>query len=463
MQHRAGFGQWLRALRDTRGLTQEELAEASGSSVRTIREMERGRVRTPQRRTVALLADALGLAGADRDRFVGLARAGHRPQPDPGIVAAAPVVPSELPAAVPNLVGREAELTVLARLTTGVTDGSATTASVVVLHGPPGTGKSSLAVAAGHRFGTAFTDGQLFLDLHGTAPTDTGRADGGRAVGARADTGRTDGARVDTGRVDTGRTGGAFAGIVDPAEALAGLLRSLGVPEEAIPGPPEQRGRLFRTLTRDRRLLIVVDDAADEAQVRPLLPAGRHCLTLVTSRRPLTGLTGAVRVPVGLLVPDAAWRLLASITGEDRLAADPTGTAELVELCGRLPLAIRVAGNRLASRPGWPVAQLVAQLADPRRRLTALTAGDLDVRATFDVSYRRLGATIAGVFRRASLVPGAEFDAGLLAAVTHVDVESAAAAAEELVDAGLLLPRGDRYAFHGLTRIYARERLALEE
>ncbi|MGY3515579.1 helix-turn-helix domain-containing protein [Micromonospora sp. PTRAS2] len=453
MQHRAGFGQWLRALRDTRGLTQEELAEASGSSVRTIREMERGRVRTPQRRTVALLADALGLAGADRDRFVGLARAGHRPQPDPGVVAAAPVLPSELPAAVPNLVGREAELTVLARLTTGVTDGSATTASVVVLHGPPGTGKSSLAVAAGHRLGTAFTDGQLFLDLHGTALTDTVRADGARV----------DGARVDTRRVDTGRTGGAFAGIVDPAEALAGLLRSLGVPEEAIPGQPEQRGRLFRTLTRDRRLLIVVDDAADEAQVRPLLPAGRHCLTLVTSRRPLTGLTGAVRVPVGLLAPDAAWRLLASITGEDRLAADPTGTAELVELCGRLPLAIRVAGNRLASRPGWPVGQLVAQLADPRRRLTALTAGDLDVRATFDVSYRRLGATIAGVFRRASLVPGAEFDAGLLAAVTHVDVESAAAAAEELVDAGLLLPRGDRYTFHGLTRIYARERLALEE
>ncbi|MFC8845632.1 MULTISPECIES: helix-turn-helix domain-containing protein [unclassified Micromonospora] len=421
MQQRTGFGQWLRALRDTRGMTQEELAEVSGSSVRTIREMERGRVRTPQRRTVALLADALGLAGPDRDRFVGLARAGHRPHSGP-VVAAPPVVPSELPAAVPNLVGREAELAVLTRLTTGVTDGSATTASVVVLHGPPGTGKSSLAVTAGHRLGTTFADGQLFLDLRGTAPADA----------------------------------------VDPTEALASLLRSLGLPEEAIPGSPEQRGRLFRTLTRDRRLLIVADGADDEAQIRPLLPAGRHCLTLVTSRQPLTGLTGAVRVSVGLLAPDAARRLLASIAGEDRLAADPTGTAELVELCGRLPLAIRVAGNRLASRPGWPVTQLVAQLADPRRRLTALTTGDLDVRAAFDVSYRRLGATVAGVFRWASLVPGAEFDAGLLAAVTGVDVESAAAAAEELVDAGLLLPQGDRYAFHGLTRIYARERLAVE-
>ncbi|MFG1802677.1 helix-turn-helix domain-containing protein [Micromonospora carbonacea] len=458
MQHRAGFGQWLRALRGTRGLTQEELAEASGSSVRTIREMERGRVRTPQRRTVALLADALGLAGVDRDRFVGLARAGHRPQPGPGGVAASPVVPSELPAAVPSLVGRQAELAVLAQLTSGVTDGSATTASVVVLHGPPGTGKSTLAVAAGHRLGAAFTDGQLFLDLHGTAPTHTGPASEAFADGAF-----TDGTSAGGASAGGAFTGGAPAGSVDPAEALAGLLRSLGVPEEAIPGPPEQRGRLFRTLTRDRRLLIVADDAADEAQVRPLLPAARHCLTLVTSRRPLTGLTGAVRVTVGLLAPDAAWRLLASITGEDRLAADPTGTAELVELCGRLPLAIRVAGNRLASRPGWPVAQLAAQLADPRRRLTALTAGDLDVRAAFDVSYRRLGATVAGVFRRASLVPGTEFDAGLLAAVTRVDVESAAAAAEDLVDAGLLLPRGDRYAFHGLTRIYARERLALEE
>ncbi len=418
---RGGFGQVLRDLRDSRRLTQEELAEASGSSVRTIREMERGRVRTPQRRTVALLADALGLAGADRDGFLDLARAQRCP-PGPTARPPLPAVPSELPAAVPELVDREPELAALTRLAAGVTDGSATTSSVVVLHGPPGIGKGSLAVAAGHRLGGGFGDGQLFVDLRGTAP----------------------------------------AGPVDPAEALAGLLRSLGLPEAGIPGPAEQRGRLFRTLTHERRLLIVLDDAADEAQVRPLLPAGRHCLTLVTSRRALTGLTGTVRVPLGLLAPDAARRLLASIAGPERLAADPTGTDELVELCGRLPLAIRVAGNRLASRPGSPVAQLVARLRDPGRRLAELATGDLDVRAAFDASYRRLGPTAAGVFRRASLLHGPEFDAALLATVTGATAEVAAACAEELVDAGLLLAREDRYGFHGLARVYARDRLRAE-
>ncbi|MER5700442.1 helix-turn-helix domain-containing protein [Micromonospora sp. NPDC002296] len=423
VSQREGFGRVLKALRDSRRLTQEELAEASGSSVRTIREMERGRVRTPQRRTVVLLADALGLADADRDGFLDLARAQRRPPPGPTAHPPLPAVPSELPAAVPELIGREPELAALTRLAGGVTGGSATTASVIVLHGPPGIGKGSLAVTAGHRTGVGFGDGQLFVDLRGTAP----------------------------------------ARPVDPAEALAGLLRSLGLPEAAIPGPAEQRGRLFRTLTHERRLLIVLDDAEDEAQVRPLLPAGRHCLTLVTSRRPLTGLTGAVRVPLGLFAPDAARRLLASIAGPDRLAADPTGTDELVELCGRLPLAIRVAGNRLASRPGWPVAQLVAQLRDQGRRLTALATGDLDVRATFDVSYHRLGPTVAGVFRRASLLPGPDFDAALLATVTGTTAEVAAACAEELVDAGLLLAHGDRYGFHDLARVYARERLRAEE
>lgn len=406
-------------------LTQEELAEAAGSSVRGIREMERGRVRSPQRRTVALLADALRLAGADRDRFVALARAERQlhdratvPHDRPALV-----VPGELPAAVPDLAGRAEILERLSTLAADVTAGRSDTASVVVLHGPPGIGKTSLAVAAGHRLSPAFTGGQLFVDLQGASPD----------------------------------------GPVDPAEALARLLRSLGVPDSRVPVSSAERGGLFRTLTRDRPLLVVLDNAANEAQVRPLLPAGRGCLALVTCRRPLTGLAGAVRQPLDLLTPATGRLLLAAIVGADRIAAEPAAADQLVKLCGRLPLAVRIAGNRLASRPQWPVGWLVDQLRDQRRRLTVLTAGDLGVRSAFEVSYRQLDPMTARVFRRASLIPGTDFGPALVAAVAGTDEETAAAALEELVEAGVLLTMGDRYQFHDLVRLYAQERLDAEE
>ncbi|MEU7590250.1 helix-turn-helix domain-containing protein [Micromonospora sp. NPDC049230] len=447
------FGAFLRTLRLERRLTQEELAEAAGSSVRGIREMEHGRVRSPQRRTVALLADALRLAGADRDRFVALARVERQPHDRaavPGDRVAAPgdraevpgdrvavphdrvrrpndsavvVVPGELPAAVPDLAGRAEILERLSALAADVTAGRPDTASVVVLHGPPGIGKTSLAVAAGHRLSPAFAGGQLFVDLQGASPD----------------------------------------GPVDPAEALAGLLRSLGVPDNRVPVSPAERGGLFRTLTRDRPLLVVLDNAASEAQVRPLLPAGRGCLTLVTCRRPLTGLAGAVRLPLDLLAPADGRLLLAAIIGVDRIAAEPAAADHIVTLCGRLPLAVRIAGNRLASRPQWSVGWLVDLLRDQRRRLTVLTAGDLGVRSAFEVSYRQLEPTAARVFRRASLIPGADFEPALVAAVAGIDEETAAAALEELVEAGVLLTLGDRYQFHDLVRLYAQERLDAEE
>ncbi|MFG2049809.1 ATP-binding protein [Micromonospora sp. NPDC048935] len=454
------FGGLLRTLRLERRLTQEELAEAAGSSVRGIREMERGRVRSPQRRTVALLADALRLDGADRDRFVALARVERLPHdraavPDdraavphdrvavPDDHAAVPhdrvavphdrvpmpqersavVVPGELPAAVPDLAGREEILQRLSELAADVTSGRPDTASVVVLHGPPGIGKTSLAVVAGHRLSPAFAGGQLFVDLQGSSPD----------------------------------------GPVDPAEALAGLLRSLGVPDNRVPVSAAERGGLFRTLTRDRPLLVVLDNAAGEAQVRPLLPAGRGCLVLVTCRRPLTGLAGAVRLPLDLLAPAAGRMLLAAIVGADRIAAEPAATDHLVKLCGRLPLAVRIAGNRLASRPQWSVGWLVDLLRDQRRRLTELTAGDLGVRSAFEVSYRQLDPTTARVFRRASLIPGTDFEAALVSAVAGIDEETAAAALEELVEAGVLLTLRDRYQFHDLVRLYAQERLDAEE
>ncbi|MEV0610994.1 helix-turn-helix domain-containing protein [Polymorphospora rubra] len=419
-EQRDRFGDRLRSLRRSLGLTQEALAEASGSSVRSIREMERGRVRSPQRRTAVLLADALRLAGPERSRFLDLARAERRP-PDPAPRPADPpaaalpaaVVPGELPAAVPDLAGRSDALDQLSALAAADTGA----ARVVVLHGPPGIGKTSLAVAAGHRLSASFGDGQLFADLQGA----------------------------------------------DPADTLAGFLRSLGVPDSLVPVSPAERGGLFRTLTRNRRLLVVLDDAADEARVRPLLPAGRHCLALVTSRRPLTGLAGAVRQPLDLLDPAAGRELLAAIVGPERVAAEPDAADQLVTLCGRLPLAIRITGNRLASRPRWSVRRLVDLLHDQRRRLTVLTAGDLGIRAAFEVSYRQLDPAAAAVFRRASLIPGADFDESLVAAVAGTDEEAAALAVEELVEAGVLLSSGDRYHFHDLVRLYAAERLDAEE
>ncbi|MFY1699281.1 ATP-binding protein [Solwaraspora sp. WMMA2101] len=419
------FGDLLRTLRLERKLTQEELAEAAGSSVRSIREMERGRVRSPQRRTVVLLADALRLAGADRDRFVALARAERQPREGGTVPHDGPavVVPGELPSAVPDLAGRAEILQRLSTLAAEVAAGRPETSSVVVLHGPPGIGKTSLAVAAGHRLSGAFAGGQLFVDLQGASPD----------------------------------------GPLDPAEALAGLLRSLGVPDSRVPVSPAERGGLFRTLTRDRPLLVILDNAADEAQVRALLPAGRGCLVLVTCRRPLAGLAGAVRQPLDLLDPAAGRALLAAIVGADRIAAEPAAADQLVTLCGQLPLAVRIAGNRLASRPQWSVAWLVDLLRDERRRLTVLTAGDLGVRSAFEVSYRQLDPVIARVFRRASLIPGTDFAPALVAVVAGIDEETASTALEELVEAGLLLTLGDRYQFHDLVRLYAKERLDAEE
>ncbi|WJK36717.1 XRE family transcriptional regulator [Solwaraspora sp. WMMA2065] len=419
------FGNLLRALRLQRRLTQEELAEAAGSSVRGIREMERGRVRSPQRRTVVLLADALRLAGSDRDRFVALARAERQPHDGGTVPPDRPTVtvPGELPSAVPDLTGRTEILQRLAALATEVAAGRSDTASVVVLHGPPGIGKTSLAVVAGHRLSGAFAGGQLFVDLQSASPD----------------------------------------GPVDPAEALAGLLRSLGVPDSRVPASSAERGGLFRTLTRDRPLLVILDNAADEAQVRALLPAGRGCLALVTCRRPLAGLAGAVRQPLDLLDPAAGRALLAAIVGADRIAAEPAAADQLVTLCGQLPLAVRIAGNRLASRPQWLVAWLVDLLRDERRRLTVLTAGDLGVRSAFEVSYRQLDPVIARVFRRASLIPGTDFAPALVAVVAGIDEETASTALEELVEAGLLLTLGDRYQFHDLVRLYAKERLDAEE
>ncbi|SFI60556.1 NB-ARC domain-containing protein [Amycolatopsis sacchari] len=410
------FGRLLLRHRRAAGLTQAELAKASGMSERALRDLERGRAQAAQRRSADALADALRLTGADRARFLATARDGRRRSPR---APAAPVV-GELPPPVPDLRGREAEL---ARLRE---DALADSPSGVVLSiiGHPGVGKTTLAVAAAHALRDRFPDGCFALDLRGLAD---------QPLSSR--------------------------------EALEQLLRALGVPPQQIPAAGVEQQHLFRSLLAGRRVLVLLDNAADEAQVRPLLAASPGCLTLITCRRALAGLEAARWVWLEPLADADATALLAGIAGPERVAAEPEAAAELVALCGNLPLAVRIAGTRLATRPQWSIAYLVGQLRDASTRLSSLSAGDLQVRSAFEMSYRRLSPAARLVFRRLAAIPGADFAADLAAIAAGLPVAEVGEHLDELVDANLVLAAAapGRYRFHDLIRIFARERLEAEE
>ncbi|KOV83955.1 helix-turn-helix domain-containing protein [Nocardia sp. NRRL S-836] len=407
------FGQVLLRLRRASGLSQADLARSSGMSVRALRDLERGRANSAQERSAAVLADALGLTGEDREIFLLLAREGRRR-------TAKPVEPTMLHAlpAVTELIGREEELRELTAL------GTAVPAGVVVVTGPPGVGKTSLAVAAAHRLAGDFPDGCLALDLGGS---------GGRPMA--------------------------------PDEALERMLRALGVPARGVPESEADRVELFRALLRDRRVLVLLDNAVDEAHVRPLLGTGNRGLTLVTCRRVLAGLTTASWVSLSPLQTESAVALFASITGDDVVRGEPCAAAELVALCGNLPLAIRIAGNRLATRPHWSLSYLVSQLRDERMRLSSLSAGDLQLRSAFEVSFRRLSPFARRMLRRLAVIPGEHFDEALAAVATDVPEQEVGALLDELVEASLLdtARTPGRLRFHNLLRLFAAERLAQEE
>lgn len=397
-------------------LTQEELAEESGVSIRAIRDIERGMAKNPQRRTIDALAVALGL---DDDELTGLRDAAKPLRARPGH-AVAPI--GMLPPDLDDLTGREDDLETLRALAEELGTGHRWSGHTAVLSGPPGAGKTSLAVRTAHELAADFADGTLFVRLRGMSAEPN-----------------------------------------DPADVLHLILRSLGVDAVTMPTEVEHRASLCRSLLKERAIVLVLDDAADEAQVRPLLVGGPRCLTLITSRRLLVGLEGVSRLNLTVLGQEDAIALLATIVGEERVARERAGAIELVELCGRLPLALRIAGNRLASRPGWPLAGLAGQLRDGGKRLATLTAGDLNVRSVFDLSYRQLTPAAATLFRRLPLVPAAEFSVG--AAMALIDAPEAAILLEELADASLLQTShlDGRYQFHDLLRVFAAELLAQEE
>ncbi|MEV4353556.1 BTAD domain-containing putative transcriptional regulator [Nonomuraea sp. NPDC049625] len=280
----------------------------------------------------------------------------------------------------------------------------------LVLHGPPGCGKSAVAVHAAT--GLERPDGRLYASL-----------------GARP-----------------------------PGAVLEDLLRSLGCPDGAVPPAPDERVRLYRSMTARKRLLVVLDDAADEAQVRPLLPTGPGSLTLVTSRSPLAGLEAARAYEMGVLDGDEAVAMLGEVAGHERVRAEPEAALRIVRLCGHLPLALRIAGSRLARKPGWTLDHLAGRLGDERRRLDELSAGDLAVRGSLALGYRGLADPERRLLRGLGALSAPDFASW----VFGTDLEP-------LAEAGLLQSRGldeagqERYGWHDLTRLYAAERLAGEE
>ncbi|MEW9534025.1 BTAD domain-containing putative transcriptional regulator [Microbispora sp. NPDC049125] len=421
----------LQAYRRTRTVLGEELGVEPGRMLRRVHEAilrgdEPGRVVDeiigPEGMTCrdehAARPDAGDGAGSD----------GESDAEDPASerwIGLAAVAPCHLPPSIAAFTGRQETAESLRLWLTGA--GDSHTMPVVALYGRAGTGKTTLAIRAAHRLRETFADGQLYIDLHGTHPRP-----------------------------------------VDPAETLAQFLIALGVDAWAVPDGLEERGKLFRAVMARRRMLVVLDDAASEEQIRPLLPGSPSCAVLVTSRRRPAGLSARF-VRVDALDPASASALLGRIAGPGRVAAEPAVAAEIVRLCGHLPLAIRVAGGRLALREHWRLEHLADRLRVERRRLDELVVGDLSVRASLAADYRMLDEATRRALRMLGLLDAPTFTAWMLAAALDTTVREAETYADLLVDAQLLSCDGSdgngqfRYRFHDFVRLYARERAELEE
>jgi DNA-binding SARP family transcriptional activator/Tfp pilus assembly protein PilF len=325
-------------------------------------------------------------------------------------------VPHQLPASLRDFTGRGAEARRLHDLLRSARPGSV---PVAVISGTGGIGKSALAVHVAHQEASRYRDGQLFIEL------------------------------------------GGIASPVSPSDALARLLRDLGVADREIPSGEAERAARYRTEVADRSLLLVLDNAHDAAQVRPLLPGSGGSAVLVTSRATLAGLAGAAFMPLSALDPGESRDLLNSIIGDHRGKDDPDGTDAIVKACAGLPLAIRVAGSRLATQQAWTTSQFAALLAGEHERLVELTVGDTAVRASFEVSYLALPPDAARVFRMSGLPGLRTLHAGALAALAGQPVTEAVAT---LVDVHLLeSPGPDTFHAHDLLRLYAAERAVAEE
>jgi tetratricopeptide (TPR) repeat protein/transcriptional regulator with XRE-family HTH domain len=425
----AAFGALLQDRRQSAMLSQAELASRSGLSIRAVSNLERGRTRWPHPDSVRRLAHALDLHGGERDEFLAAARRRlTRPADDalragPGSAAAGAVVPRQLPAAVREFAGRRGELELLSGL---LDEAGAVRPAVVIsaIGGMAGIGKTTLAVHWAHRVASQFPDGQLYVNLRGFHPS-----------GQPA----------------------------DPADALRGFLDALNVPGGRMPASLEAQAALYRSMTAGRRMLIVLDNARDAEQVRPLLPGGSGCLVVVTSRIQLTGLAaieGARQLTLDVLSEAEAREFLRLRLGAARLDAEPGAAGELIRLCGRLPLALAIAAARVSGRSRLPIGALSAELTDARHRLDALDTADeaASVRAVFSWSLSRLPAPAAGLFGLLGLHPGPDLTIPAAASLAGLPLPAARRALGLLAGAHLITePVPGRFGLHDLLRAYAAE------
>ncbi|WP_443171408.1 AfsR/SARP family transcriptional regulator [Nonomuraea sp. KM90] len=328
--------------------------------------------------------------------------------------------PRQLPTDVGSFVGREPELAVLVRA------GDTTTAPIIAIDGMAGAGKTALAVHAAHELAPRFPDGNLFIDLHGYT------------------------------------CGVAPA---DPADTLARVLGVLGVPGESIPRHLDDRAALYRSVLADKKLLIVLDNAADEAQVRPLLPGEGSCLVLITGRRRLVGLDGARTVTVDVMPLTDAVALFAATAARQRLVDTPAeALTEVVRWCGLLPLAIRLAAARLNAHPAWSVSHLLERLRRRQHRLSELHAGQRSVTAALDVSYRTLTTAERRAYRLLGLHAGVDITPDAAAALLATTVTRASVLLDRLLESHLLQEQVPaRYRFHDLISAHAAEKAVAEE
>lgn len=414
--------------RNAAGLTQEELADRSGLSVRTIRDIERGRTMKPSPASIRLLAQALENSGSRIDELVAAAAINRvrgmltvaRPHPRPSTFATSAVRPAQTPAAIGDFTGRETEIVAVRRRF--ATDHSVnTSAAIAAITGMAGVGKTALALRVAHQLATQFPDGQLYADLRGSDRPATAR------------------------------------------DVILRFLHDLApVPREA-PGADDESAGQYQSLLAGRRVLIVLDDVSDATHARPFIPGNPRCGVLITSRNRLADLEGTRPLPLGVLPAADARDMLAGIAGADRIHAEPAETDAILAACTGLPLAIRIAGARLASRPHWKLATLARRLGNSERLLDELRLGKLSVTASLRQSFDSLlllgdaGSQAQQVFRALGQFESAVITPHSVASVMGSNVSEIERLLEILVDASLLEARtSGSYYIHSLIQMFSR-------